>query len=417
MDFRKIGDNMIYIKRQMERIIKETSRDYPVIMVCGQRQTGKSTMLIHIAEDDRKYVTFDDLKARTLAKQDPELFFETYGTKLIIDEFQRVPEILLNIKKIVDEKAYKGEDSSGMFWLSGSQKFVMMKNISETLAGRVAIFNLLPLSTKEINGIDEDVFLPYIDVLKNKQNIKITENEIFQRIYKGGLPKIVCNKVNRDMYYSSYMNTYIERDVSSLEQVGKLDEFRNFVTYMAANTAQELKYENISKVVGVSAPTIKEWVSILERSGIIFILRPYNNSVSKRLVKIPKCYFLDTGLAAYLTSWPTYETLKNGAASGAFFETYVVSEILKSYYNNGKEPNIYYYRDIDQKEIDLLIIEGDKIYPIEIKKNKMPSNKPNKNFVVLNKFNLKVMPGIIICMSDELIPFNRECWMCPISLI
>ena len=212
------------------------------------------------------------------------------------------------------------------------------------------------------------------------------------------------------------MNTYIEKDIASLEQVGKLEEFRNFVTVMAANTAQELKYDNIAKIVGVSAPTIKEWVSILERSGIIYILRPYNNSISKRLVKTPKCYFLDTGLAAYLTSWPTLETLMNGASSGAFFETYIISEILKGYYNVGKEPNIFYYRDIDQKEIDLIFVKGDKIYPIEIKKNKNPANL-NKNFTVLNKFNLEIMPGIILCMSDELIPISRECYLCPISVL
>ncbi len=408
---------MNYIRRQLEKTVEKLSKQFPVIMLCGQRQTGKSTMLRHIAEKDRVYVSFDDNKARTLAKNDPELFFERYGTKLIIDEFQRVPEILLEIKKIVDEKTYNDEDSSGMFWLSGSQKFVMMKNISETLAGRVAILSLMPLSTKEINGQDEDVFHPYIETLKKLDPQKVTQSKIFERIFQGGLPKIIANQeLDRDVYYSSYINTYIERDVSALEQIGKLDEFRDFITYMAANTAQELKYETISKVVGVSSPTIKEWVSILERSGIIYILRPYNNSVSKRLVKTPKCYFIDTGLAAYLTSWPTARTLENGAAAGAFYETYVVSEILKSYFNNGKEPNIYYYRDIDQKEIDLLIVEGDKIYPIEIKKNKFPSN-PDKNFKALEKFNLKIMPGIILCMSDQLIPYNRDCWLCPISLI
>ncbi len=408
---------MNYITRQMEKLVIKLSSQYPVVMVCGQRQTGKSTMLRHIADAERKYVTFDDAKVRMLAKNDPELFFETYGTKLIIDEFQRAPEILLEIKRIVDEKKYKEEDSNGMFWLSGSQKFVMMKNISESLAGRVAVLNLLPLSTNEINGRDTGVFHPYIDELKNKTVGKMTQVKIFERIFNGGLPKIISTKnIDRDIYYSSYMNTYIERDVSALEQVGKLEEFRSFVTYMAANTAQELKYDSISKVVGVSAPTIKEWVSILERSGIIYILRPYNNMVSKRLVKTPKCYFLDTGLASYLTSWPTFETLMNGASAGAFYETYVVSEILKSYYNNGKEPNLYYYRDIDQKEIDLLMVEGDKIYPIEIKKNKTPSN-PNNNFNILKKFNLTIMPGIIICMTDELIPYNRECYLCPITLI
>lgn len=408
---------MKYIKRQIESTVLKLTKQYPVIMVCGQRQTGKSTMLRHIAEPDRRYVSFDDAKIRTLAKNDPELFFETYGTKLIIDEFQRVPEILIEIKKIVDEKTYTTEDASGMFWLSGPQKFLMMKNISETLAGRVAVLNLLPLSFNEIHERSNDCFHPYIDVLKKKECLNLTQNDIFDCIFKGGMPKLISNNdIDRDMYYSSYMNTYIERDVSALEQVGKLEEFRNFVTFMAANTAQELKYDTIANVVGVSAPTIKQWVSILERSGIIYILRPYSNIVSKRLVKIPKCYFLDTGLASYLTSWPTPETLMNGAQAGAIFETYVVSEILKSYYNNGKEPNLYYYRDIDQKEIDLLMVEGDKIYPIEIKKSKSPSN-PNKNFDVLNKFNLKIMPGIILCMSDELTPYNRNCWLCPVSLI
>lgn len=292
----------------------------------------------------------------------------------------------------------------------------MMKNISETLAGRVAVLNLLPLSLKEINGIENGVFHTYVEELKNKKFLKHSQEQIFENIFRGGLPKIVADNIDREMYYSSYMNTYIERDASSLEKVGKLEEFRNFVTYMAANTAQELKYDSISKVIGVLAQTIKEWVSILERFGIIYILRPYNNSISKRLVRIPKCYFLDTELAAYLTSWPTAKTLENGAASVAFFETYVISETLKSYYNNGREPNLFYYRDVDQREIDLLMVEGDKIYPIEIKRNKNPTN-PTKNFDVLKKFNLTIMPSIIICMSNEFVPYNKNCWLCPLELI
>ena len=222
--------------------------------------------------------------------------------------------------------------------------------------------------------------------------------------------------MDRDLYYSSYINTYIERDVSALEQVGKLDEFRTLVTYLAANTAHELKYDSISKEIGVSAPTVKSWVTILERSGIIFILKPYYSNISKRLVKTPKCYFLDTGLAAYLTSWPTAETLMNGNAAGAFFETFVVGEILKSYYNSGKEPNMYYYRDIDKKEIDLLMVRAGKLYPIEIKKAKNPSD-PDKNFSVLNKLGAEAMPGLIICMADEIFPLNRKAWLCPVSVI
>jgi len=292
-----------------------------------------------------------------------------------------------------------------------------MKNVSESLAGRVAIFTMLPLSQNEIDGRTTEPFIPEVDFLKKKSFQNKTMLEIFERIFQGGLPKLVSDKeTDRDLYYSSYMNTYIERDVSALEQVGKLDEFRDMVTYLAANTAQELKYESISKVVGVSANTVKEWITILERSGIIYILRPYSNNISKRLVKTPKCYFLDTGLAAYLTSWPTSETLMNGNAAGAFFETFVVGEILKSYYYCGKEPNIYYYRDIDKKEVDLLMVGPDKLYPIEVKKAKSPADA-DKNFSVLDKFGLTVMPGIILCMADEVFPINRNAWLCPVECI
>ena len=407
---------MKYIKRQMEEAILKASGQFPVVMVCGQRQTGKSTMLRHIAESDRKYVSFDDARARELAKTDPELFFETYGTKLFIDEFQRVPSILLEIKRIVDEKQYGGEDNNGMFWLSGSQKFVMMKDVSESLAGRVAIFNLLPLSQREMDGNIAEPFEPDIEKLKKRVALPKTVAECFEAVFNGGLPDVATGKVDRELYYSSYMDTYIERDVSSLEQVGKLDEFRAFVTFMAANTAQELNYDSISKAVGVSAPTIKQWVTILERSGIIYILRPYSNNIGKRLVKTPKCYFIDTGLAAYLTSWPTAETLMNGNAAGAFFETYVVGEMLKGYMNTGRNPNLYYYRDIDRKEIDLLMVGADWVCPIEIKKGKNPDN-PDKNFVVLKKFDMQIKAGLILCMTDKLFPINRDVWLCPVSLI
>lgn len=408
---------MEYITRQMESLVLKASQQYPVVMVCGQRQTGKSTMLRHLSDKSRKYVTFDDAKVRTLARNDPEQFLELYGNHLFIDEFQRVPEILPEIKKIVDEAKYSGDNYAGMFWLSGSQKFEMMRNITETLAGRVAILNMLPLSQHEIEGVSSDVFVPDLDVLKKKTYEKKTTSEVFKAIFNGGLPEIVTHpEMDRDLYYSSYMNTYIERDVSALEQVGKLEEFRSFMIYMAANTAQELKYDSIAKAVGVSAPTIKEWTAVLQRSGIIYVVHPYYSSLYKRLVKTPKCYFLDTGLAAYLTSWPTAETLMNGNSAGAFFETFVVSEILKSYYNVGREPPVFYYRDVDQKEIDLLIVEGDKLYPIEIRKAKSPSN-PDINFDILSKLQMNVMPGLIICMSNELFPLSRDVWLCPATII
>ena len=407
---------MNYLNRNMENSILEASKQYPVVMLCGQRQTGKSTMLRHIAESDRIYVSFDKYETRKLAENDPALFFETYGHKLLIDEFQRVPSILLTIKDIVDNAPYNNEDPYGMFWLTESQKFVMMKNVSDSLAGRVAIFTMLPLSLDEMEKNITEPFFPDVEKLKKKTNKQKTLLEIFERIYRGGMPKLLDAAIDRELYYSNYINTYIERDISALEQVGKLDEFRTLLTYLAANTGQELKYDNISKEIGVSAPTVKQWITILERSGIIYILKPYLNNVCKRLVKTPKCYFLDTGLATYLTSWPTPETLMNGNASGAFFETFVVGEILKSYYNNGKEPNLYYYRDIDKKEVNLLMVAANKIYPMEIKKAKSPTN-PDKNFPVLNNLNMEIMPGLILCMADELFPINRNVWLCPITLI
>ncbi len=408
----------MYIERDLEKQIIDTSKYYPVVLVCGQRQVGKSTMLNHIKEDNRKYVTLDDGNARRLAEQDPALFFETYGYPLLIDEFQRVPSILLEMKKIVDQKALNGEDNNGMFWLTGSQKFKMMKDISDSLAGRIAVFEMSSLTSSEIEGRKVGIFDPELEAIRGRLESSKQKNihAIYEAIFKGGMPKIITTDIDRDRYYMDYVNTYLERDVKDLEQVGKLNEFYSFLIYMASRTGQELKYDDISKSIGVSAPTAKAWVSILERSGIIYILKPYSSNISKRLVKTPKVYFMDTGLAAYLCRWPNSETLQNGAMDGAFFETYVVTEIVKSYYNAGKQLDLYYYRDVDRKEIDLLIVKADAIYPIEIKKSKEPTNA-DKNFAVLNKFNLKVKPGLIICMSDELIPYNRMSWYCPIKAI
>ncbi len=408
----------MYIERHLQSQIIEASHFYPVVMVCGQRQVGKSTMLNHIKEPYRRYVTLDDGNARRLASTDPTLFFETYGYPLLIDEFQRVPSILLEMKKIVDQKALEGKDNNGMFWLTGSQKFKMMQGVSESLAGRVAIFNMSSLSSAEIEGRPDSLFNPDLSAIKERFKNSKNKNihQIYEDIFRGGMPKLRSTEIDRDRFYIDYINTYIERDIKDLAQVGKLNALYDFLVFMAARTGQELKYDEIAASVGVSAPTAKAWVSILERSGIIFILRPYFSNITKRLVKTPKFYFMDTGLAAYLCRWPTAETLENGAMDGAFFETYVVTEIVKSYFNAGKAADIYYYRDVDKKEIDLLIIKGNKLYPIEIKKSKEPAN-PDKNFSVLKKLNLEVQPGLIICMSDELIPYNRDCWYCPVSAI
>lgn len=408
----------MYIQRHLENQVREASGCYPVVMVCGQRQVGKSTMLYHIKEEERRYVTLDDGNARRLAEKDPALFFETYGYPLLIDEFQRVPSILLEMKRIVDEKALAGEGNSGMYWLTGSQKFKMMRDVSESLAGRIAVFDMSGLSSAEIEGREGSVFYPSIDKLRERVRNYVPKNvhKLYEQIFRGGMPKLIAENLDRERFYADYINTYLERDIKDLALVGKLGEFYDFLVFMAARTSMELKYSEIANAIGISAPTAKEWVSILERSGIIFILRPYYSNITNRLVKTPKMYFLDTGLAAYLCRWPSAETLENGAMDGAFFETYVVSEIVKSYYNAGRRPDLYYYRDIDGKEIDLLLVGGDKIYPMEIKKAKAP-NHADKNFSVLNKLKLEVQTGIILCMADEMVPYNREAWYFPAAAI
>ncbi len=408
----------MYLQRHLESQVREASEFYPVVMVCGQRQVGKSTMLNHIREEGRRYITLDDGNARRLAQKDPALFFETYGYPLLIDEFQRVPSILLEMKRIVDQRALEGEDNSGMYWLTGSQKFKMMKEISESLAGRVAVFDLSSLSAAEIEEREASAFHPALENLqKRMQNCHLKNvHEIYRQIFRGGMPKLLTANLDRERFYIDYVNTYLERDIKELSLVGKLGEFYDFLVSMAARTSMELKYSEIANAIGISAPTAREWVAVLERSGVIFILRPYYNNITNRLVKTPKMYFLDTGLAAYLCRWPNAETLESGAMDGAFFETYVVSEIVKSCYNVGKRPELYYYRDVDGKEIDLLFVEGDLLYPVEIKKAKTP-NHADKNFSALNKLKMNIQPGIILCMADEMLPYNRDVWYFPVAAI
>lgn len=408
----------MYIKRFLEKQIIKASGQYPVVMVCGQRQVGKSTMLHHIMNKKRKYVTLDDFNAFRLATTDPALFFDTYGDCLLIDEFQRAPNLLLEIKRRVDEVSLNGKNNNGMYWLTGSQKVLMMKNVSESLAGRVAVFEMAGLSNAELEGRAQNKIDFSLDSLKARFKTSRPKKvaDVYENIFRGSFPKLLTSNIDNQRYYMDYVNTYLERDIKSLEQVGKLTEFHNFLIYMASRTSQELKYDEIANAIGVSSPTAKQWVSILDRSGIIFILRPYFSNITNRLVKTPKVYFMDTGLASYLCRWSDAQTLMMGAMDGAFFETYVVTEIVKSYLNKGIEPPLYYYRDTDKKEIDLLIVEGNSITPVEIKKNKAPENA-DKNFGVLAKFKMNIQPGIIVCMSDELIPYKRDVWYCPVSVI
>ena len=410
---------MEYIKRHLEKEVLKASKDYPVVLVCGQRQVGKTTMLYNIKQKSANYITFDDAKDRKLAMTDPELLIEKYKTPLIIDEFQRAPKVLLAIKKKVDDNTLNNKKSNGLYWLTGSQKFKMMKNISESLAGRIAVIDMSSLTSREICDKDPLVFGSNLNQLKkqyNKDKNYIDINAIFKKIYLGGMPKIIASKVDRNNYYMDYINTYLERDIRELSQVGNIDTFNDFLIYMAARTSQELKYDDISKHLGISAPTAKAWVSILETTGVIHILKPYSNNITKRLIKTPKVYFMDTGLCAYLCGYESSKSLQNGPMNGAIFETYIVTEIIKGYLNSRTRMNLYYYRDIDKKEIDLLVVKDNTITPIEIKLNKYPTDA-NKNFNALKKFKMKINKGIIICLADDFIPYDKNTDICPASAL
>ena len=413
----------MYIKRVMEKTIKKMVNEFPVIVISGARQVGKSTMLQMIKEDNMNYVTLDDLDARNLALSDPKYFLEQYSHPLLIDEIQYAPNLLPYIKMIVDDEKFKAlknnTEVKSLFWLTGSQQFKVMKDVSESLAGRVGVLNLYSLSNSEIKGYERLLFTPKLDELKKNENIVHCDSkEIFERIFNGGMPSIATGAIERSNYFSSYINTYIERDVKQLLNVGKTIEFYNFMQYIAVRTAQELNYSTIAKEIGVDSKTIKNWISILESSGIIYLLQPFSNNLSNRIIKAPKLYFMDTGLCSYLAKYPNPETLEIGALSGAIFETFVVSEIIKNITSHGLDPkmNLYYYRDKDQKEVDLLYIEGDTIYPIEIKKGISPNN-PDKNFAVLSKYSNDIATGIVICMTQKLQPINKNCWLCPVSLL
>ena len=413
----------MYIKRVIEKTIKKMVNEFPVIVISGARQVGKSTMLQMIKEDNMNYVTLDDLDARNLALSDPKYFLEQYSYPLLIDEIQYAPNLLPYIKMIVDDEKFKAlknnTEVKSLFWLTGSQQFKVMKDVSESLAGRVGVLNLYSLSNSEIKGYEGLLFTPKLDELKKNENIVHCDSkEIFERIFNGGMPSIATGAIERSNYFSSYINTYIERDVKQLLNVGKTIEFYNFMQYIAVRTAQELNYSTIAKEIGVDSKTIKNWISILESSGIIYLLQPFSSNLSNRIIKAPKLYFMDTGLCSYLAKYPNPETLEIGALSGAIFETFVVSEIIKNITSHGLDPkmNLYYYRDKDQKEVDLLYIEGDTIYPIEIKKGISPNN-PDKNFAVLSKYSNDIATGIVICMTQKLQPINKNCWLCPVSLL
>ncbi|EAX46800.1 conserved hypothetical protein [Thermosinus carboxydivorans Nor1] len=405
----------MYITRAMEETVLAIQNSFPILLITGPRQVGKTTMLKKLSDSNRKYVTLDDPLIRELAITDPALFLQRFEPPVIIDEIQYAPELLTYIKMHVDQNGRNGD-----FWLTGSQIFHLMKNVSESLAGRVGILNMLGLSNSEITNRPSSPFKTQPNELIKKAKLAKPQKlgQIFERIFKGGMPALYANKTaGVEIFFSSYVQTYLQRDIRDLTQVGDDQAFFRFLSCVAARTSQIVNYADMAKDVGISPPTAKHWLSILVTSGVVFLLEPYFNNALKRLIKSPKMYFLDTGLCAYLTRWTSPEALEAGAMSGAFFETWVVGEIVKSYLNAGRRPPLYYYRDKDQREIDLIINENDTLYPIEIKKSAGPSKNAVKNFEILHKYGLKVGPGSVICLANDLLPIDENNWYVPAWLI
>lgn len=407
---------MQYISRSLEKVVAQVTEEYPVVLVTGPRQVGKTTMLQKLMEGtDRSYVSLDDLNERSLAKTDPEMFLQLHKPPVLIDEVQYAPELFTYIKIHVD-KTHKPGD----FWLTGSQVFKLMQGVQESLAGRVAVLSMISLSQAEIDGAVAAPFTVELDVLSARKIGRTPKDTpaIFERIFNGSMPAIVSGQTtNRQIFYGSYLSTYIERDVRELSNSIDSLKFLRFMTAVAARCSGMLNVAEISLDADISQAQAKAWLQILETLGIIFYLHPYSNNLLKRLVKTPKLYFYDTGLVSYLTKWSSAEVLESGAMNGAILENYVVSEVAKSYLNCGVEPYMYYYRDKDMKEIDIVLEHDGILNPIEIKKTANPGTELTRVFAVLDKGAVPRGNGVILCMKPELSAIDRNNFIVPIWMI
>lgn len=407
---------MRYIARNLEKVVLEVTKEYPVVLVTGPRQVGKTTMLQKLMEGtDRNYVSLDDLNERNLAKTDPEMFLQLHKPPILIDEVQYAPELFVYIKIHVDKY-----HNAGDFWLTGSQVFKLMSGIQESLAGRVAVLSLTSLSQAEICGGEMQPFTLDIEELsaRRKERTKADTGVIFDRIFRGSMPAIVSEKnSNSQIFYSSYLTTYIERDVRELSDAIDSLKFLHFITAVAARCGQILNIAEIARDADINQKQAKNWLGVLETLGLIFYLHPYSNNMLKRLVKTPKLYFYDTGLVCYLTKWSSAETLQSGAMNGAILENYVVAEIRKTYLNCGKDQYMYYYRDKDAREIDIILEHDGVLNPIEIKKSANPGSELIKVFKLLDKSSAKRSKGAVVCMKPELSAIDRENYIVPVWMI
>lgn len=407
----------MYSKRTLETFLIQSASRFPVLLLSGARQVGKTTLLKQLAGDNRRYVTLDDPLLLSLAKEDPALFMQRFPSPVLIDEIQYAPELLPFIKMEVDR-----DRKPGMFWLTGSQQFQLMQNVSESLAGRIAIVQMLGLSRQEIlgKGDKQKPFLPSSDFfLDQDKTLKaINLKDLYSLIWGGSYPALALDQdMDRDLFLSSYVQTYLQRDVRDLAQVGDEMAFLRFLRASAARTGQLLNISELARDADVSPVTGKKWLSILQTSGLVYLLEPYYSNVTKRMVKAPKLYFLDTGLASWLTEWSSPETLEAGAMSGSILETWIMGELIKSWWHNGLRAPFYYYRDKDQKEIDLLIVQDGTIYPLEFKKTASPNKGDIRHFPVLKKLGLPIGAGGVICLIAQALPLESTNWSIPVSFL
>lgn len=407
---------MKYITRNLENVVNQVTEEYPVVLLTGPRQVGKTTMLQKLMEGTgRGYVTLDDLNERSIAKTDPELFLQLHKPPVLIDEVQYAPELFTYIKIYVDKN-----HEPGAFWLTGSQVFKLMGGLQESLAGRVAVLSLTSLSQAELCGGVMEPFTIDLEALSARKanREEAGTREIFEKIYRGSMPAIVSGaNSNSHIFYSSYLTTYIERDIKELTDAIDSLKFFKFITAAAARCGQMLNVADIARDADINQIQAKNWLGILETLGIIFYLHPYSNNLLKRLVKTPKLYFYDTGLVCYLTKWSSAETLESGAMNGAILENYVVAEIRKTYLNCGREPYLYYYRDKDAREIDIVLEHDGVLNPIEVKKTSNPGTELTKVFHLLDKSSTPRSRGAVICMKPGLGAIDRENYIVPVWMI
>ncbi len=402
----------MFIERHIQKAVEAANRFFPALLLTGARQVGKTTLLRKLAGTDRKYVTFDDVDLRLLAKEDPKGFLDRFSPPVLLDEVQYVPSLLSYIKMVIDERRFSDPDNAkGMFWLTGSQQFELMKGVSDSLAGRIGIFDMGGISQAELAGRGNLPFTPEVPLAEGKRPGVM---ELFRSIWQGPYPVALnATAEERNLFCSSYVSTYLERHTRNLKNVHDLDRFYKFICSCAARTGQMVNASELARDAGVDVTTVQDWLAILKESHLIHLLPPYASSLTARLVKTPKLYFLDTGLCSYLTRWPTPETLEAGAMAGAIFETWCISEIIKTYWNAGmKIDNLFYYRDRDQREIDLVIDTAEGFHPVECKKTATPKSDDASHFKVLGKLGKPVLKGAVLCACDTPVPLPNKDVVC-----